>query len=214
MSDDQNPDPTKTPEDPTPAKKPDPKTEDPSEDSEFDKLSDSSKKHYKALKTEVANRRHENNSLKEELATLKGEKEKAEKERLEKQGEFQKLYEEEKTKGESFRERAIRAEIKALAVKEGLHDPDAAALIPLSGVKFNDDGELLGAEKAVKAFKDSKPTWFTTPAAATPAKPTETGTSKSDPNPSEAKGKSREEVAQMDTTSPEYAAIRANYLKS
>ena len=56
--------------------------------------------------------------------------------------------------------RIIKAEMKAIAVKAGIVDIDGLALADLSGVKFNDKGEIEGAEAAIEALKKAKPYLF------------------------------------------------------
>ncbi len=58
--------------------------------------------------------------------------------------------------------RIIKAEMKALAVKAGIVDIDGLALADLSNVKFDDTGELQGAQEALDALKKAKPYLFTT----------------------------------------------------
>lgn len=60
-------------------------------------------------------------------------------------------------------ERIVRAELKALAVKEGILDLDDLKLIDVAKVKIKDDGELEGAEDVIKAFKEAKPHKFGKP---------------------------------------------------
>lgn len=57
--------------------------------------------------------------------------------------------------------RLIRAEVKAVALKAGIVDIDGLALADLSKVKFNDKGELEGADDAIEALKKAKPYLFT-----------------------------------------------------
>jgi phage terminase large subunit-like protein len=57
-------------------------------------------------------------------------------------------------------QRIIKAEMKAHAIKAGIVDIDALALADLSGVKFNDAGEIEGADAAIDALKKSKPYLF------------------------------------------------------
>ncbi|KUZ66875.1 hypothetical protein WI36_24225 [Burkholderia ubonensis] len=57
-------------------------------------------------------------------------------------------------------QRVMRAELKAHAVKAGLVDMEALELLDLSSVKFNDKGELEGADALFEAAKKAKPYLF------------------------------------------------------
>lgn len=67
--------------------------------------------------------------------------------------------------------RVIKAEMKALAVKAGIVDIDALALADLSGVKFNEAGDIEGAEAAIEALKKAKPYLFAQTTSSTQAPP-------------------------------------------
>lgn len=62
--------------------------------------------------------------------------------------------------GAAASQRIIRAEMKALAVKEGLVDLDDLALIDITGITIEEGGSLKGAEDVLKKFKESKPHKF------------------------------------------------------
>lgn len=57
--------------------------------------------------------------------------------------------------------RVIRAELRAEAIRSGIIDLDALRLVDIEGVSIGDDGEVTGADAAIKAFKDAKPYLFT-----------------------------------------------------
>lgn len=57
-------------------------------------------------------------------------------------------------------QRIIRAELKALAVKEGLIDLDDLKLINLNGISLDENGEVQGAEELMKQFRAGKPHKF------------------------------------------------------
>jgi hypothetical protein len=61
---------------------------------------------------------------------------------------------------QAARERIIRAEMKALALKAGLRDLDCLKLADTSKVTLNEDDTLAGAEDALAALKASKPFLF------------------------------------------------------
>jgi membrane protein involved in colicin uptake len=84
--------------------------------------------------------------------------------------------------------RVIRAEVKALAIKAGIVDIDGLQLADLSGVAFDDKGNLAGATEALDALKKAKPYLFTTTTASTTGKPpadTKGGKSVRDMSPEE-----------------------------
>jgi hypothetical protein len=68
-------------------------------------------------------------------------------------------------------QRIIKAEMKAHAIKAGIVDIDALALADLSGVKFNDAGEIEGADAAIEALKKAKPYLFAQTTASTQQPP-------------------------------------------
>lgn len=59
-------------------------------------------------------------------------------------------------------QRIIRAELKAAALKAGMHDLDGLKLADFSKVKLNDAGEIEGADKLMEDLKKAKPYLFGT----------------------------------------------------
>ena len=57
-------------------------------------------------------------------------------------------------------DRIVRAELKAAALKAGMHDMDGLKLADLSTVKLNDKGEVEGADALMEAMKTAKPYLF------------------------------------------------------
>jgi hypothetical protein len=60
-------------------------------------------------------------------------------------------------------QRIIRAELKAHAVKAGIVDIDGLKLVDLSGVKLDDNGEVVGADALIESLKKAKPYLFGSP---------------------------------------------------
>lgn len=58
--------------------------------------------------------------------------------------------------------RVVMAEFKAIAIKAGIVDVDGLKLLDTSTLKFNDKGELVGADELIEAAKKSKPYLFAT----------------------------------------------------
>lgn len=58
--------------------------------------------------------------------------------------------------------RRIEAEIKAMAVSEGLTDLDLIKLVDMSAVKIDSNGEVAGVKEAIEEFKAKKPAFFGT----------------------------------------------------
>lgn len=120
--------------------------------------------------------------LREEAKLWRLKAEKAAKEREEKEKEAATAKEDaERVKTEAKQaadQRIIKAEIKALAVKEGIVDVDGLKLVDLSQLKLGEDGELdtEAAIKVVEKLKKDKPYLFTTPTTThTGAKPAPKG---------------------------------------
>ena len=67
--------------------------------------------------------------------------------------------------------RVIKAELKAHAIKAGIVDVDALALADVSGVKFNEQGDVEGADAVIEALKKSKPYLFAQTTASTEPAP-------------------------------------------
>ena len=93
-------------------------------------------------------------------------------------------------------ERVLRAELKAIAIKEGMVDLDGLKLLDLSTVKIGENGEIEGAEALFKTAKESKPYLFKTT----------TTTTSTEPKPKE--GDSKPKNA-MEMTAEEYKAARS-----
>lgn len=80
----------------------------------------------------------------------------------------------------SVKEQVKLSKLEALAVKEGLVDPDGLKLLDFSKVELQEDGTLKGAEDVLKAAKEAKPYLFgekrnsTTTTTTTPKKGDET----------------------------------------
>ncbi len=115
------------------------------------------------LRTEAANRRHKAKELKEELDRIAAEKEGV-------KTELQKKLEDETAKSAAaigkFKDKAVAAELKALAIDAGASRDDLDDIIHLirhkysDKIKINDDGDVDGLSEAVDEFKKSKPNWF------------------------------------------------------
>lgn len=65
----------------------------------------------------------------------------------------------------SARVEVAQARLEALAVKEGIVDPDALKLIDLSELKFDDNGKPENLKALLDSFKEAKPHFFTEGAA-------------------------------------------------
>ena len=89
-------------------------------------------------------------------------------------------------------ERAIQSELKAIAISQGLSDPDLLGLISrMPGapeVKFDDSGELVGAAEAVAKFKEWKPDFFRGVAPAPTTAPVSTPRTTGNPTPAPSTG--------------------------
>ena len=96
--------------------------------------------------------------------------------------------------------RVIKAEMRAIAAKAGIVDPDALSLADVSGVKLDKDGNVVGAEAALEAFKTAKPWAF---AATGKQTGTTSGQSKA-PKPGDTSPKMAK-----DMTADEYRAAKA-----
>ena len=91
-------------------------------------------------------------------------------------------------------QRIIRAELKAAALKAGMHDLDGLKLADISKVKLNDAGEIEGADKLMEDLKKAKPYLFGAES---------TSSAHKTPNAGENKPKTA-----MEMTSEEYRAAR------
>lgn len=88
-------------------------------------------------------------------------------------------------------QRIIRAELKAAALKAGMHDLDGLKLADISKVKLNDAGEIEGADKLMEDLKKAKPYLFGTESTSSHHKPPPAG----DTKPKSAMEMSKEEYA-------------------
>lgn len=59
-------------------------------------------------------------------------------------------------KAQAANERIIRSELKAHAVAAGIVDLDGLKLIDTKDIKVDENGEVVGAEEAIKALKEKK----------------------------------------------------------
>jgi hypothetical protein len=57
-------------------------------------------------------------------------------------------------------QRVIRAELKLVAKDAGMLDLDDLKLLDLSGMKIDENGEVIGAAELIKKFKEAKPHKF------------------------------------------------------
>lgn len=139
----------------------------------------------KAAKYEAGKYRNEKNELKAKTEAYEKEKSDAEAAKMKEQGEWQKLAEQREKELTEFKskanQRAISSEIKNAAIAAGVTDAVTAKLISIDKITVNDDGEVVGAAEAVKAFQKEHPDLFKTPA--DPSKVvTQTGIDKTNPN--------------------------------
>ena len=102
----------------------------------------------------------ENMSMKSELKKLKAAQEKAEQDKLAEGGKFKELHEKAQGDLKAMQARLIQAEVKAIAVREGIADLDFVRLADLAGVSIEDDGSVSGAAEAIAALKAAKPILF------------------------------------------------------
>lgn len=65
-------------------------------------------------------------------------------------------------------QRIIRAELKAAALKAGMHDLDGLKLADLSAIKLDEHGEVIGADDLLAKLKESKPYLFVTASSSNP----------------------------------------------
>lgn len=137
--------------------------------------------------------------LREENKATRLAKQAAEKERDEHKSAAEKAQQEAdgkvKAANTAAEQRIIRSEMKALAIKAGIVDLDGLALADLSKVKFDDKGDLVGADEAIEALKKSKPYLF---GAAS------TSSTKGAPKPGD-----KEPIDARNMKPEEYAAARA-----
>jgi hypothetical protein len=98
-------------------------------------------------------------------------------------------------------ERVLRAELKAVAAKHGVVDvSDALKVLDLSGVKLDENGDVVGADELFEAAKKAKPYLF----AAVSTSSTQKAPPAGDPKPVDVR-----------TADPkDYEAAKAAFLKS
>lgn len=91
--------------------------------------------------------------------------------------------------------RVIQAEVRALAARAGMVDPDGVKLMDLGGVRVNAAGDVEGAEAAIEAARTARPWLFGNARTANPEPP---------PRPRD----TRETRDARQMTTKEYAAAR------
>lgn len=109
---------------------------------------------------------------------------------------------------DKFRTAAINSAVMAHAAAAGIIDPDIVSLIPKAGVTVDDNGDLVGADAAVAAFKTAKPQFFRGAAAAAAPAPGPGSLLPTAPAPAADPG--TKPVKEM--TKQEYDASRRNYI--
>jgi hypothetical protein len=98
-------------------------------------------------------------------------------------------------------DRVLRAELKAVAAKHGVVDVnDALKVLDLSGVKLDENGDVIGADELFEAAKKAKPYLFGTTSTSSTQKPPPAG----DPKP----------VDVRKVESKDYEAAKAAFLKA
>lgn len=129
------------------------------------------KKYLDELREENRKRRENEEKLAKERDELQKFKEETEAQKLKDEKKFEELANKEKAAREkaekdaaekvtAYERRAIKAEVKSLAIAAGLEDPDDVELIDLSSIKYEDD-KIVGADAVVEEFKKAKPHKFT-----------------------------------------------------
>lgn len=129
-----------------------------------------SKKYAEELRRENQKFREGFENSQKELAELKKFREDTEVDKLKSEKKFEELADKERKAREkaehdaadrvsAYERRAVKAEVKALALAAGIEDPDDVELIDLSAIKFEND-KIVGAEKVVEDFKKAKPHKF------------------------------------------------------
>ncbi|MCE5388268.1 MAG: hypothetical protein K0041_06780 [Acidithiobacillus sp.] len=143
-----------------------------------------------------------------------------EKQKLEEQGKFKELYEKERTEREkeirAMRRELARADLKALAIREGIIDPDIINLIPSKDFKWNEEtGRFDNLEELLVAHKQAKPNLYKTaePTGQQPQQPVQNRATTGDPQvpPTTPPGPGKD-VSTMGRA--EYEAAKASYLRS
>lgn len=135
--------------------------------------------------------------------------------KLKEQGEFKQLYEKEaearKRETQALRREMARAEMKTIALTQGIVDPDLIDLIPTKDLKWNEEtGRYDNLRELVESHKQAKPNFYAPPASTAPApvKPT-MGNPTSAPATTEP---AKPDVSRM--SRQEYDVAKRNYLRS
>ena len=118
----------------------------------------------KQLRKEAQSYRERMKANETELEKISREREEARVKEATEQGKFKDLYEAEKRSRAAAEGAATRkikaAEVRSVAVEQGIVSRAVAKLIPLEGVEVDDDGNVTGALEAVQKFKESEPALF------------------------------------------------------
>lgn len=104
--------------------------------------------------------KNENQEMKSKLSELESEKKNQEEAKLKEQGKYKEVAEQKDTELKTLQAQLIRQEIRLQAIKAGIIDPDVASLINADSVKRTETGEIIGAEEAVRKFKEEKSNLF------------------------------------------------------
>lgn len=123
------------------------------------------------LRNEAAAERKAKAALEAERAELLKYKEERERADLEKEKRFEELAAKERERAEklvqdhqrqleAFNARLIRTELKAKAIAAGILDPDDVKAMDLDGVEVDDEGEVIGVDDVIAAYREKKPHWF------------------------------------------------------
>jgi hypothetical protein len=168
-------------------------------------LSDNQKKFMRRALTQNKNRADELKKIKAKLT----EKEKAEAEAQrkidEEQGNWKKIAEENAAALAAKDEKILRAEVRALAIKEGIIDPKIIDRFPLDGVSMDKEGEIVGVEKFVKDLKKNSAYLFGSPEQKSPE-----GTTTTTPAPTPSSNPKSKSALEM--TDEEYRKAKAEWL--
>lgn len=125
----------------------------------------------KGLRTERDNLRAEYAKTTEERDALKKQQEEREAEELKTQKKFEELAQREKQRADeieqkrkddiaSANERFVRAEVRAAAIRAGIHDPADVNTMDISKLTIGDNGAIDGIDEFVAERKTEKPHWF------------------------------------------------------
>lgn len=118
------------------------------------------KKWLKKTITQNRERKEKLDEAKQKLSEKESAEREAQRQRDIEQGNYKKVAEDSEKTVASMKERLMRAEVRAYAIKEGIVDPTIVDLLPLEGVSINDSLEVVGAEKAIGKYKREKPYLF------------------------------------------------------